>query len=164
MVIALCGYMGSGKTTLGKVLAKKLSCDFADTDDYIESTHNQSIPEIFKLHGEEYFRELEYNAIKHFANSNKIVLSLGGGLPIKDKNKEVLKKMFVVYIKSDFENCYSRIKNPDRPIVKNNTKSQLNEHYNNRIPHYEKVADLVVDGEDIEEMAEQVEKFVKEKI
>ena len=164
MVIALCGYMGSGKTTLGKVLAKKLSCDFADTDDYIESTHNQSIPEIFKLHGEEYFRELEYNAIKHFANSNKIVLSLGGGLPIKDKNKEVLKKMFVVYIKSDFENCYSRIKNSDRPIVKNNTKSQLNEHYNNRIPHYEQVADLVVDGEDIEEMAEQVEKFVKEKI
>ena len=84
MVIALCGYMGSGKTTLGKVLAKKLSFEFADTDDYIESTQNQSIPEIFSLQGEEYFRELEYNAINHFANSDKIVLSLGWGMPIKE--------------------------------------------------------------------------------
>lgn len=164
MVIALCGYMGAGKTTLGKILAKKLGFDFVDTDEYIEKIENKNIPQIFDDNGEEYFRELEHKAITHFATADKIVLALGGGLPIEDKNKEILKKMFVVYIKSDFENCYNRILNSDRPIVKKNTKSQLKEHYNNRIPHYEKVADLVVASDDIQKIAERIEKFVKEEV
>lgn len=164
MVIALCGYMGAGKTTLGKILAKKLGFDFVDTDEYIEKIENKNIPQIFDDNGEGYFRELEHKAITHFATADKIVLALGGGLPIEDKNKEILKKMFVVYIKSDFENCYNRILNSDRPIVKKNTKSQLKEHYNNRIPHYEKVADLVVASDDIQKIAERIEKFVKEEV
>ena len=164
MVIALCGYMGSGKTSLGKILAKKLNFEFFDTDDYIEQTQNKSIPQIFDSYGEKYFRELEYTAIKHFEKENNIILSLGGGLPIQDKNKEVLKNMFVVYIDSPFEHCYDRIKETDRPIVKQKTKLQLNSHYNDRIAHYKQVADFVVNGDDLEKMAEQIAKSVKEKI
>lgn len=164
MVIALCGYMGCGKTSLGKILADKLNFDFFDTDDYIEQTEKKTIPQIFDMFGEKYFRELEYKAVKHFENENNIVLSLGGGLPIENKNKEVLKNMFVVYIDSPFENCYERIKTTDRPIVRQKTKLQLNGHYNDRIAHYKQVADFIVNENDLEKMAEQIIKFVKEKI
>lgn len=164
MVIALCGYMGSGKTTLGKILAKKLNVTFADTDDYIEKIENKSIPQIFNQDGEEYFREAEFKAINHFAVMDKMILSLGGGLPVSDKNKSVLKKMFVIYIDSPFEDCYKRICDTDRPIVAQKSKEELQKHYEERVPHYKAVADYIATGEDLEKMAEQIVLFVKEKI
>lgn len=164
MVIALCGYMGSGKTTLGKILAKKLNLNFADTDEYIEQKEGKSIPEIFNMYGEEYFREAEFKAINHFAEEDKMILSLGGGLPIYDKNKLALKKMFVVYINSQFEECYKRIIGTDRPIVAKKTKEELKKHFEDRIPHYKAVADYIATGENLETMAEQIALFVKEKI
>ena len=164
MVIALCGYMGSGKSTLGKLLAKRLAFDFVDLDEYIEDKENLSIPQIFANSGEEYFRECESKALGNFVKADKTILSLGGGVPISVKNKELLKNMFVVYIDSPFEDCYNRIATTDRPIVKQKTKAELNEHYNARIVHYQKVANLTVYGNDFEKMTEQIVQFVKEKI
>ena len=164
MIIALCGYMGSGKTTLGKMLAKELNFEFCDTDDYIENTQNMTIPQIFGKYGEQYFRDLEFEALVHFKDKSNIVLSLGGGLPIADKNKTVLKEMFVVYIDSPFEDCYSRIALSNRPIVKQKSKEQLKVHYESRISHYKKVANLICEGNDLQKMKEQIAKFVKEKI
>ncbi len=164
MIIALCGYMGAGKTTLGKMLAEKLNYSFLDTDEYIESKEKRQISEIFEKYGESYFRELEYKAVSEISLMDKIILSLGGGLPINDKNKQVLKKMFVVYIDSSFEDCYNRIASTDRPIVRAKSKEQLKEHYNSRIPHYMAVANIVCEGNDLEKMAEQIAKSVKEKI
>ena len=90
MVIALCGYMGSGKSTLGKMLAKKLAFDFVDLDGYIEEKENMSIPQIFANYGEAYFRQCEYSALASFLNANNTVLSLGGGVQIADENKKLL--------------------------------------------------------------------------
>lgn len=164
MVIALCGYMGSGKSTLGKMLAKKLDFDFVDLDDYIEKTENISIPQIFEKYGEAYFRQCEYLALASFLNTDNMVLSLGGGVPIADDNKKLLKGMLVVYIDSAFEDCYKRIKTTDRPIVKQKNKSELEKHYNDRVIHYKKVANLTVYGNDLKKMTEQIVQFVKEKI
>lgn len=164
MVIALCGYMGSGKSTLGKMLAKKLAFDFVDLDDYIEKKENMSIPQIFADYGEAYFRQCEYSALASFLSADSTVLSLGGGVPIADENKKLLKGMFVVYIDSSFEDCYKRIKTTDRPIVKQKNKSELEEHYNDRVAHYKKVANLTVYGNNLKKMTEQIVRFVKEKI
>lgn len=164
MIIALCGYMGSGKTTLGKLLAQELNFQFCDTDDYIENTQNMTIPYIFEKYGEKYFRDLEFEALCYFKDKSNIILSLGGGLPIADKNKALLNEMFVVYIDSPFEDCYNRIALSNRPIVKQKSKEQLKEHFDSRISHYKKVANLICEGNDLQKMKEQIAKFVKEKI
>lgn len=164
MIIALCGYMGAGKTTLGKMLAQELNFAFCDTDDYIESEKNMKISQIFETYGEQYFRELEFDALCHFKNEDNIILSLGGGLPIADKNKTILEDMIVVYIDSSFEDCYNRIEKSNRPIVKQKTKEQLKQHFDDRISHYKKVANLICKGNDLQKMKEQIVKFVKEKI
>ena len=72
--------------------------------------------------------------------------------------------MFVVYIDSSFEDCYKRIKTTDRPIVKQKNKSELEKHYNDRVIHYKKVANLIVYGNNLKKMTEQIVQFVKEKI
>lgn len=162
MVIALCGYMGCGKSSLGKILAQNLSFEFCDVDDYIEQTQKLTIPQIFACYGEEYFRHLEYLAICELVKEDNTVISLGGGLPIADKNKQVLKNAFVVYIDATFEDCYKRIEKTDRPIVKQKTKEQLNIIYNDRIAHYKKVANFIVKGDDLQKMSSDIEKYLKE--
>lgn len=162
MVIAICGFMGSGKSTFGKYLAQKLETQFCDTDDYIEDCQKQTIPQIFDEYGEEYFRRLEYNAICELATKDNIILALGGGLPVNDKNKEVLKKCFVLYIDCTFEECYQRIINSDRPIVKQKSKEALYALYKDRLKHYHSVADFIVTSGDMEQMAKSVMCKVKE--
>ena len=146
------------------MLAKKLAFDFVDLDDYIEKKENMSIPQIFAEFGETYFRQCEYSALTSFLSADNTVLSLGGGVPIADENKKLLKGMFVVYIDSSFEDCYKRIKTTDRPIVKQKNKSELEEHYNNRVAHYKQVANLTVYGNNLKKMTEQIVQSVKEKI
>lgn len=162
MVIALCGFMGCGKTTFGKLLADKMVLEFCDTDEYIEKKQNQSIPYIFENFGESFFRELEYNALKELAQKDNLILSLGGGAIISDRNKKVLKKYCVVYINCPFEVCYQRIKNSDRPIVTQKSKEQLNKLYSSRLAHYEKVANITICDGDLDKMAEQVIAKAKE--
>lgn len=164
MIIALCGFMGSGKTTLGKILSEKLGWRFCDTDEYIEKMEGKSIPNIFAQYGEEYFRELEHKAIKELSMGDKIVLSLGGGLPISHKNKVVLKNLCVIYLDSSFESCYERIKNTDRPIVRQKTKEQLKKLFEDRKLHYKEVSKFVVASDNVKEMAEQIFEFVKEEL
>ena len=91
MIIVLIGYMGSGKSTIGKELATSLSYSFLDLDDYISDQEKASISDIFRTKGEIYFRKIETKYMEEVLNSSKnIVLALGGGTPCYGKNMDLL--------------------------------------------------------------------------
>ena len=119
--IALIGMMGSGKSTIGNLLAKKLGGVLIDIDKKIEKIENQKISQIFELKGEAYFRELEFNVtIQSLKDKNKII-SLGGGAFMNKELRKIIKqksKTFWLYWNAD--TLIKRIKNNDkRPVVKN---------------------------------------------
>jgi shikimate kinase len=91
MIVVLMGYMGSGKSTIGKELATVLNYSFLDLDDYISDKENASISELFKAKGEIYFRKKESQYLSELVNSSQnLVLALGGGTPCYGKNSELL--------------------------------------------------------------------------
>lgn len=145
--IFLCGFMGSGKTTIGKRLANELVCEFTDMDDYIESQEGKSIAQIFKDSGEEYFRNLETALIRSFENKTGVIAT-GGGALLRDENAGCAKEIgTVVYIDVRFNTCYMRIKDDkNRPIAASSTRDELYERYKQRKPIYEKNSDFSVDG------------------
>ena len=118
--IVLIGFMGCGKTTFGKWIAKHHGMDFIDTDDYIESVQKRSINEIFADKGEEYFRDLETQTIKELAESvNNSVISVGGGLPVRECNRALLKKLGkVVFLDTSIDELEKRLSNDTkRPLL-----------------------------------------------
>lgn len=135
--IFLCGFMGCGKSTVGKILAKKMGCQCVDLDKYIEGTAGMSIPKIFDKYGEEHFRKLETEALAAFADIGGVVAT-GGGALLSEQNGEVAKKSgMVVFIDTYFNTCYERIKDdPNRPIAYNSTREQLSERFDYRRPLY----------------------------
>ena len=113
--------MGSGKSTVGRYLAKELNYHFLDTDQLIEKKENRTIEAIFKDSGESYFRNIERDIINQFENKT-CIYSTGGGLPIHNRNIDKLKEIGkVVYLKTSIKELLkNRIKdNLDRPMFKN---------------------------------------------
>jgi shikimate kinase len=145
--VYLCGFMGCGKSTVGRLLAKKLGKEFIDLDDYIEEREGMTIPEIFEQKGEPYFREKESEALADLPASAGVVAT-GGGTLLKKENGDKAKSLgTVVYIDAPFELCYERIKGDEnRPIAYNSTEEQLRERYNQRKPLYIENSEFSVDG------------------
>ncbi len=133
MTIFLCGFMGCGKTTVGKILAKKLGLSFYDLDSYIVQKENRSIPEIFEADGESYFRKAEAESIGEIAEKGGVIAT-GGGAMLNAKTAEFSRSCgTVVYLDVSFSTCYRRIRGDEnRPLVVKNTKEQLRELYNKR--------------------------------
>lgn len=146
MTVFLCGFMGCGKTTAGKLAAKKLGYAYADTDEMIVKQENRSIPEIFAESGEPYFRSIEAETVKSMCGKNAVV-SCGGGALLNDCTAEVAKKNgIVIFLDVPFEVCYERIKNDsNRPIAASSDKEELLERYNNRHEIYLKNSDVRID-------------------
>lgn len=144
--IYLCGFMGCGKTTVGKVLAKRMEMQFVDLDEYIIEKEGMSIPEIFAKHGEEHFRKLEANYIKMLKSG--FVVATGGGAIINEKTSEFARESgIVIFIDARFKSCYERIKgDKNRPLVMKNTKKQLLDLYNLRKTIYQKHSDITING------------------
>ncbi|WP_418965555.1 shikimate kinase [Cetobacterium sp.] len=119
--IALIGFMGSGKTTIGRILAKSLDMKFIDIDRCISIREKKTIPEIFEEHGEKYFRDLERSIIEEESRDNNIVISTGGGAIIDNVNIKNLKSTsFVVYLDCDVNTIYERVrKSKTRPLLNN---------------------------------------------
>ena len=123
MIVVLIGYMASGKSTLGRILAKKLSYEFIDLDDFIENNEKSSISDIFKWKGEIHFRKLETQYLKELLETkNGLVLSLGGGTPCYSNNMDLLlsaKKVKSFYLKALIPTLIARLKNKKskRPLV-----------------------------------------------
>lgn len=118
--IVLIGFMGSGKTTFGKWLAKEHGYDFVDTDDMIEKQEKRSINEIFATDGEGYFRDLETDILKTIlADDRKLVVSVGGGLPVREENRRLMRDIgTVVYLDTDIDELERRLKgDKKRPLL-----------------------------------------------
>lgn len=145
MKIALCGFMGCGKTTKGKKLAERLGAEFIDTDDLIVQKENMSINDIFSTFGEEYFRDRETDVIREVLSSDTdIVISLGGGTVMREQNRDMLKeKSTVFFIKTPISVICKRLTgDKNRPLFNAESASKL---YESRLPVYEKTAHYIVD-------------------
>jgi len=145
--IILIGMPGSGKTTIGKLLSKKLNYNFLDTDLLIEEKEKLTVSEIFNLKGEAYFRDCEKELIKELINESRTVIATGGGMPVYFDNITQLKKSgIVIYLRVPLEEIYKRTKEGEvRPLLKHNSLNKLKEIFNQREGCYLK-ADLIIDN------------------
>lgn len=132
--------MGSGKSTFGKKLAKKLNLNFIDLDQYIESKVGLSIPEIFEERGEEKFREIETSSLQQVLNQEGVIISLGGGTPCFGDNIELINKDSVsIYLNLPPKALYSRLINAraSRPLIADKTEEELLEFIENHLAERE---------------------------
>lgn len=146
MNIVLCGFMGSGKTTVGLELAKIMGRKFMDTDDMIEREQGVAIKAIFTVHGEEYFRDLEFACCKKISAMKNCVVSTGGGALTYKRNVDALKQGGrIVFLDADFDVICQRIGNTrTRPLFQDREKARA--LYDERRPKYLSAADYIVDG------------------
>ncbi len=159
----LCGFMGCGKSRIGRLLAKELAAVFIDLDRYIVNNEGMTIPEIFEKKGEPFFRDTEAEYIKNF--SGRTVVATGGGAMLRDETAEFARKNGTVFfIDVSFDTCYNRIKNDsNRPLVVNNSRDQLKEIFDRRFPVYKKNSDYTIDGERTDkEIAKDIIDILKE--
>ena len=143
--IILIGYMGSGKTTVGKALSKETGMMFYDLDWYIESRMRKSVSQIFAEKGEEKFRQMEYNMLHEVAEFEDVIISCGGGTPCFFDNMDYLNQQGdVVYLKATPETLYKHLlmAKVERPLLKGKSPDELiasiTEHLKEREPFYEK--------------------------
>ncbi|MDI6601877.1 MAG: shikimate kinase [Thermoanaerobacteraceae bacterium] len=145
--IALIGYMGAGKTTIGSVVASCTGLRFVDTDKYIVNRAHKSIKGIFEEDGESTFRIMENKLCRFLENRSGLIIATGGGIILNEDNMARLKKnSAVVYIKNDIETLYDRAKKTEaRPLATD--FEDFVRRYMDREPLYVKYADIVVDAE-----------------
>ncbi|MCW9041229.1 MAG: shikimate kinase, partial [Flavobacteriales bacterium] len=128
--IFLIGFMGSGKTTIGKKLANKLTIPFFDIDEEVVNDEGKDIPAIFENNGENYFRQKEHEKLTQLINKNEaFVISTGGGTPCFNNNMELMNANgTTIYLKYTPEFLVSRLKNSihKRPLLQNISLSELN--------------------------------------
>ena len=143
--VILIGYMGSGKTTLGKALSKATGMMFYDLDWYIESRMHKSVSQIFSEQGEDAFRKIEYNMLHEVAEFENVIISCGGGTPCFFDNIEYLNQQGdVVYLKANPETLCNHLAmaKTERPLLKDKSREELvdyiTEHLEERAPFYEK--------------------------
>ncbi len=160
--ISLVGFMCSGKTTIGKMLAKKLGWDFIDVDNEVERVEGMSIPYIFQLKGETYFRKKEKEVLLDFLNREKIIISTGGGLGADPEIMNLLKKKsLTVWLKISYESFKKRCgKDDNRPLLKREEK-EIKNLFRKREETY-KQAHLVVDENSPEEIVRLIINFRKD--
>ena len=136
--------MGSGKTSVGKILARQLHKKFVDVDTVIEQEQNSSINDIFDNKGEEHFRSLEQKCINDITQKKGQVLATGGGLPIYSRIPE---KSLVVYIDADFDVILRRLSTKERdkrPLLQDTSRAKA--LFEERISRYEEIADFSGDA------------------
>ena len=147
MNIALYGFMGVGKTTIGSILAEKLGYDFIDVDTEIERETGKSINEIFQLHGEAFFRKLESDIIRELSNKDRLVIACGGGAVTNIENAETLQKSSkMIYLTASIDEIVDRTKGEStRPLLNvANLVEAASKLYENRKPIYARYTDLEV--------------------
>lgn len=159
--ITLIGMMGSGKTTIGKILSKQTGISAIDLDDFIENKENKSISEIFKTKGEQYFRTVEAITIKELTQTTSSqILSLGGGAFENEQTREfLLKNSTVIYLETTPEEIFKRIKKTNnRPLLKNNmTIKKISEIMTERKNNYNLAHHkILTDGKTPSKIAEEI--------
>ena len=159
--IMLIGFMGSGKSTIAKYLSHILEMQDLETDEFIVKREDMTINEIFQRKGEEYFRRCENNALRELETRQGIIISCGGGMPMKDENVELMKKNGkIVLLTASPETIYERVKySNERPLLNGNMNVEyIKDLMEKRKDRYESIADIVVDtnNKPIHVIAEEV--------
>lgn len=166
--IFLIGYMGSGKSTVGKKLAAKIGYEFIDLDKFIESEYQQTIPQIFASKGEKEFRAMEHNTLKKVIEKSNLVVACGGGTPCYYNNMELMNNNgTTVYLKMSVDALVSRLSNAKdkRPLIENKTPDELHAFVNRQLEKREDtyhLAQYIVKGKDLD--IDELALFVKEQI
>lgn len=147
--IILIGFMGCGKTSVGKRLSETLGCAFLDTDELIEEAQKRSIREIFDTDGEMAFRAMETDCLKdlRMKEQNGFVLSVGGGLPMREENRVLLKQLGdVILLQVSPDVVYQRLKNDrTRPLLQDrNPRGRILDLMSARKKCYEDAADHII--------------------
>ena len=154
--IILTGYMGCGKTTVGRNVAKLKDYTFVDTDEMIVEQQHRSISEIFAMDGEQAFRDMETALLKQLIDEKRehLVISTGGGMPLRTENRQLLSELGrVVYLKASSKTIYNRIKgDTTRPLLQcENPMKRIEEMIAEREPLYEEGALLIVDVDELKQ-------------
>lgn len=166
--IVLIGFMGSGKTSVGVKLSYRLRMVVEDTDKLIEKKEGKTISDIFAQEGEAYFRELETGLLKELGEGKTDkIYSVGGGTPVKEENRPLLKKLgLVVYLRIQPETVYERLKNDTtRPLLQcENPLEKIRELINSRREAYEECADFIIDVDELglEEIIQKIQERINE--
>ena len=144
--VVLVGFMGAGKSSVGRILARRLGRCFVETDDMIVAREGASIPEIFATKGEAYFRAAEEEAVKLLALKHGDVIATGGGLPCREGRPAALRALgTVVWLSGDLDVLYRRAVGAGaRPMLAGRSRDDIEALYRSREPFYAQ-ADLTVD-------------------
>src|SRR5215210_4635133 len=143
--VAIVGYMGSGKTTLGRLLASAMSLEFVDLDRAIVKRAGKGIPEIFAELGEQTFRDLEHEALLDaLKGRSPTVVACGGGVVIRPDNRALLRDVTTVFLSEDTDVLYDRTRGPGRPL-RAASREEFGRRYAERLPFYREVADIEVE-------------------
>jgi shikimate kinase len=154
--LILIGYRATGKTTVGRVLAARLRCEFTDLDESIEAVFGGSIADIFRSEGETGFRNRESSAIRALSGQNRSVVATGGGAILRNENRNALRSLgFVVWLVSGPDAIWTRLQGDPATMARrpNLTSSggieEVRELLKVREPLYRETADFVVNSDDI---------------
>ncbi|SCA62715.1 Shikimate kinase [Chlamydiales bacterium SCGC AG-110-M15] len=160
--IILCGFKASGKSTQGRILANKCGLPFIDLDDEITKLDGRSCREIYRQEGGDGFRKLESKVIQDLSPKQVSVIACGGGALLDVKNQEALKLLGMIYfLHLSKAKLKERIKNQRRPAFYNGLDSDgaFEKIYQERLPIYQSVADVIIEGEEAWEQILSVSSF-----
>ena len=153
--IFIVGYMYSGKTTVGKQLAKRLNYDFLDTDVLFETQYQTKIPDFFSIHGEAEFRTAERKILENLTTTKHVVVSTGGGFPCFNNNMDLMRETgVVIYLEASVDAIYNRYEKSkvQRPLLAGLSKEEairkIENHLTERKPFY-KQANVVLSAENV---------------
>ena len=150
--LILIGFMGTGKTTIGKHVARSLGFRFVDTDTLIAKEAGKTIPEIFEEDGEEAFRRLESEILRRCAGRSEQVISTGGGIVTRPENVELLRSAgYVIWLKASAETIYERVRrNRNRPLLQTEDPEEtIRNLLAERIPAYEEATDFSITTDEL---------------
>ena len=163
--IFLIGMMGSGKSTIGSILADKLDWTFVDIDTELEKDHSLSINDMFK-NGEDKFRTYETEKLEQIVLKDHIVCATGGGIVLEDSNYRILDQYFCVYLDTSLETLHKRIKNDNsRPLLSvGNKKDLMRDIFNDREERYKSLSKLNVntDNINIDDSCKMIMEYINE--
>jgi shikimate kinase len=156
--IILIGYMGSGKTAVGKKLAQKLNIEFFDTDLIIVETEKMKVADIFNCKGEEYFRSIETKTLIDLKDKIAVIAS-GGGVILKEENRRVINANYIsVFLKCEIETIINRISNDNtRPLFNKENINEFITRYEQRLPMYKQCKiEINVDNKKIDNICDEI--------
>lgn len=158
--------MGSGKSTVGRILARELEWELVDLDRAIAESVGRSIPEIFEDIGEPHFRELERLELQKALEGDgaeRRIVSCGGGIVTESRNREALIEVLTVFLWEDAEILYRRTRGPNRPL-RGTSYEDFSRRYAERLPYYLEVASLQIEpeGRSPRQIAEEILIWIRE--